>query len=271
MTTYLLVWNPKRWDWTDLADNIRAVATDDEVIVHWSCGRAKNLQVGDRAFLIRLGVEPKGIMGAGTIIRERHELPHYDPARAARGDLLGRVEVRFDTLLNPLLDPLLPREFLHTAAPFSAMHWDTQMSGVRIPDHIAIEVEREWAKLTDGTLLPLAEEVSEALMLHEGATKQIMINAYERNAEARKQCLAHHGTRCTVYDFDFAATYGPVGAGFIHVHHLRPLATIGAAYAVDPIADLRPICPNCHAIIHHHNPPYTIEQVRRFLHEAKLS
>ena len=35
--------------------------------------------------------------------------------------------------------------------------------------------------------------------------------------------------------------YGPLVAGFIHVHHLKQLSTVGEGYAVDPIADLRPI------------------------------
>jgi predicted HNH restriction endonuclease len=34
---------------------------------------------------------------------------------------------------------------------------------------------------------------------------------------------------------------------------------------VDPIADLRPVCPNCHAVIHRANPPYTLDDVRDML------
>jgi predicted HNH restriction endonuclease len=43
------------------------------------------------------------------------------------------------------------------------------------------------------------------------------------------------------------------------------LAQIGDAYQVDPIQDLCPVCPNCHAVIHRHDPAYTIEEVRGFL------
>ena len=38
--------------------------------------------------------------------------------------------------------------------------------------------------------------------------------------------------------------------GLIHVHHLKSLAEIGHSYQVDPIKDLMPVCPNCHAVIH---------------------
>jgi len=178
--------------------------------------------------------------------------------------VIWRVDVRFDTLLDPLHDHLLPRKFLRSA-PFSGMHWDTQMSGVRIPDRIAAALETVWAQFVGYTLAPLAEEIPDPTALHEGALRRITINAYERSPAARAQCLAHHGTRCAACDFDFAATYGPVGKDLIHVHHLRPLAAISADYVIDPVADLRPVCPNCHAIIHRHDPPYSIETVRSFL------
>lgn len=84
----------------------------------------------------------------------------------------------------------------------------------------------------------------------EGAKKTITVNAYERDPKARGRCIEHWGTKCTVCSFDFAARYGDLGAGFIHVHHLTPLSTIGQEYVVDPIKDLRPVCPNCHAMLH---------------------
>jgi predicted HNH restriction endonuclease len=54
----------------------------------------------------------------------------------------------------------------------------------------------------------------------------------------------------------------------IHVHHERPLSTIGAAYEGAPIADLEPVCANCHAIIHRRPPAYTIEEVRAMLRQS---
>jgi 5-methylcytosine-specific restriction protein A len=54
-------------------------------------------------------------------------------------------------------------------------------------------------------------------------------------------------------------------AGFIHVHHLTPLSTIGKEYRVDPIKDLRPICPNCHAVIHSRRPAMSIEEAKQLI------
>ena len=44
--------------------------------------------------------------------------------------------------------------------------------------------------------------------------------------------------------------YGEFGQGFIHVHHIVPISKIGKEYKIDPIKDLVPVCPNCHAMLH---------------------
>ena len=106
------------------------------------------------------------------------------------------------------------------------------------------------------------DEVASAEVLTEGAKKQVIVNAFERNPKARRECLSHHGTCCHVCALDFAHTYGDIGIGFIHVHHLKQLAAIGDKYRVDPIVDLRPVCPNCHAMLHRRTPPYTISELR---------
>jgi 5-methylcytosine-specific restriction enzyme A len=57
--------------------------------------------------------------------------------------------------------------------------------------------------------------------------------------------------------------------GFIHVHHLTPLSSLGTDYEVDPIRDLRPVCPNCHAVLHRREPPYSPEEVQQFLQTGR--
>lgn len=111
----------------------------------------------------------------------------------------------------------------------------------------------------------LAEEVIDPERFPEGTVKRISVNAYERNADARQRCINYHGTSCYICGFNFYTFYGEIGKGFIHVHHLTPLAQIGQAYQVNPITDLIPVCPNCHAILHRRNPPYTVEEVKQML------
>ncbi|MCB2300295.1 HNH endonuclease [Clostridium tagluense] len=86
--------------------------------------------------------------------------------------------------------------------------------------------------------------------LTEGAKRQIVVNAYERNYKARQACIEHYGFRCVVCGFDFEKFYGDEFEGIIHVHHVKPLFEIKESYEVDPIKDLRPVCPNCHSALH---------------------
>jgi len=98
-----------------------------------------------------------------------------------------------------------------------------------------------------------------------GARKQVRVNAYERNTAARAACLRHYGYRCTVCDFSFEEHYGDLGKNFIHTHHLKPIALVEAEYELDPIQDLRPVCPNCHAMLHRSESVLTIEELRNRL------
>lgn len=99
----------------------------------------------------------------------------------------------------------------------------------------------------------------------EGAVKQVFVNAYERSEKAVSDCKAHYGTACTVCRFDFGKTYGELGHGYIHVHHLVQLADIAKDYEVDPIKDLRPVCPNCHSMLHQRRPPLSIEELKEII------
>ena len=120
-------------------------------------------------------------------------------------------------------------------------------------------------------IAPLLAEEAETEKTHvEGAVRTITVNAYERNPLAREACLAHYGYSCFACGFNFEAKFGPLGRGFIHVHHLVPLSEIATEYKVDPIKDLRPLCPNCHAAIHLGNRTRSIEDLIEALTHGSL-
>jgi len=105
--------------------------------------------------------------------------------------------------------------------------------------------------------------------LPEGAKSRVEVNRYERSRENRDRCLEFHGTSCAVCGLDFGEEYGDIGDGYIHVHHVIPLPELDEDYVLDPRRDLVPVCPNCHAMLHRRNPPYTVEDLRVIRRDAR--
>jgi hypothetical protein len=106
----------------------------------------------------------------------------------------------------------------------------------------------------------------DALSIMEGSLKRVVMSRYERSPKLRQACVEHYGTSCIVCGFSFRKSFGPIGSGFIHVHHLSPISKSGVV-AVNPIKDLRPICPNCHSMIHREEPPLAIDQLKELLNK----
>ena len=101
--------------------------------------------------------------------------------------------------------------------------------------------------------------------LIEGSVEKIIVNKYERNKKARKECINYYGAKCYVCGFDFERKYGSIGKGIIEVHHKRALYQIKKEYKVNPIKDLIPVCPNCHRVIHSRKPSYDVEELKGIL------
>lgn len=113
-------------------------------------------------------------------------------------------------------------------------------------------------EVLSGGEMGFPDETNEYL---EGATKKVFVNSYERNHRAREACIKQYGVKCVVCKFDFQAKYGAIGKGFIHIHHLKPIAKQSGKYVVNPETDLRPVCPNCHAMLHISDPPLSIDEL----------
>jgi hypothetical protein len=119
-------------------------------------------------------------------------------------------------------------------------------------------------------LLLLEELLLSPAELVEGAAVTVIVNAYERNPKARAACLRHYGRTCFVCGFDFRKAYGDAAQKIIHVHHIKPLRAVGSEHTVDPVRELRPVCPNCHTVIHCTTEPLTVEQVKAMLLAPKF-
>jgi predicted HNH restriction endonuclease len=181
--------------------------------------------------------------------------------------LLSDAHRQFDIDRKHRRPDRLTRRFSIVPIPFSAKNAGiTGWQGREISPVLRSNGELFW-KIEVDVLEPVqfAEEVIDSEKFYEGSVCRITVNAYERNPIARAKCIEHYGSKCVICGFDFGDTFGEFARGFIHVHHTKPLSDIREQYEVDPIADLRPVCPNCHAAIHLGSTCRSIDEVSTML------
>jgi hypothetical protein len=92
----------------------------------------------------------------------------------------------------------------------------------------------------------------------------ITVNTRERDPLFRSLCFARHGWACAVCGIDPAQRYGSLADGYMEVHELhRPLET-NSLQEFDPVRDLVPVCPTCHALLHRgRHLPLTVDELRK--------
>jgi 5-methylcytosine-specific restriction endonuclease McrA len=134
-----------------------------------------------------------------------------------------------------------------------------EMGRTRTRPTVQVPAEGHW--LHPGEL-PLQEEAGVADSRSEGASRTIVMNRYERDPQLRAACIRKYGARCFVCAIDMGRSYGDDANGLIHVHHLTPLSELGGEADVDPVRDLRPLCPNCHSVVHRKARAFTMDEMR---------
>lgn len=151
---------------------------------------------------------------------------------------------------------LVDYKYLHNAKESGLGVWKLTPDGIKKAESLSTRLNIDYP-----------DDVPETF--YEGAVKQIKVNKYERSKTARDKCIDHYGCQCSVCNMDFEETYGETGKDYIHVHHITPLSDIGERYKLDPVKDLRPVCPNCHAMIHRQKPSLTIEALKTLMKKAQ--
>ena len=147
MATYLLTWNPQKWNWETLPEELEQVRSGQLLPRKWSTGQRKNISINDRIFLIKQGdEEPKGIMASGRVVSESFRAEHFSrPDEEA-----NYVSLEFDVLLDPYSEEILPRCLLNEE-PFNSCHWDMLGGGNEIPPDISTVLEQHWREYTQET------------------------------------------------------------------------------------------------------------------------
>lgn len=267
MGYWLLTWNTFKWD--SLEQLIDKLENNPETIDksltgngRWSCSNNKSIKVGDKLVMLKQGDPPKGIIGIAEATSAPYEDTRFDdPSRRT-----NYIDLNWLSLINPNERPPMPISALSDETQNARKNWTPQKSGTTIPETAGIELEQRFRSYADFWFDPSVHDplISEDASSNEGRKRHVLSVQYERSTALRKKCLEHWGFACAVCGLLFEEQYGEIGKDFIHVHHLNPVSATGTT-KTNPIEDLRPVCPNCHSMLHKKNPPIGIEELKSMM------
>lgn len=201
--------------------------------------------------------------------------------KAARQYDQGQLEsgfgssTRFDVVVNRKPYPpkmlLAIAHRLATGEPLDQMvhgGWLNTVPNVRLRDTIHANNYLYWLNfriIPKGKPLPRKfsrkARLKRAATRFEGVERRVFRLLRSRNPTARAECIAFHGTRCACCSKRLSDIYGPIAKDYVQVHHRKPIHKARGRRAVDPKADLCPVCPNCHIVLHLRKPELSVEQL----------
>ena len=100
---------------------------------------------------------------------------------------------------------------------------------------------------------------------------QLMTRSVEyrtRSRELRNTAVEYYSEsgriRCLACYFEFARAYQAIGEGVIQIHHIKPVSFMRGEplSREDALANVRPLCANCHQMVHTKTPPIPICDLR---------
>jgi hypothetical protein len=137
LKTFLFAWNPVKYPWPEIGEQCQQLKAGKKIIESWSCASHKKVRPGDRAFLVLVGAEPRGIFGSGYMASE----PFI--GKDHRGNMKHRILIDFDVLLDPKKETILTLSLL-SIGKMARQVWAPQASGIIIKPEITDELEALW-------------------------------------------------------------------------------------------------------------------------------
>lgn len=216
----------------------------------WTC--PKSAEIGDAVFILILG---EGVLSTGTVESVPRPVPKGWNFPGRYYAEIGNLEF----LAAPVSMDSLVRRFPKWGYPTYPRSYTTVQTP--LAEEIVSFIRHRESAIVDDLPLPL---------LSEGTPRTINVIQYERNKRARQRCLDRWGFRCVACGIAFAGIYGADFANCIHTHHLVPVASRKKTYRLNPETDLRPLCPNCHAVAHHtSDTPLAIAAIKSFIRKTQ--
>ena len=122
-----------------------------------------------------------------------------------------------------------------------------------------------YVRTTDSDASPTLDVDIHTVAVTEGRRRLVLHLQRERKqAVVRNKKKQAASLDCEVCGFSFRRAYGTTASTYCEVHHLLPLSEIEHITRTR-MEDLAILCANCHRVVHLKNPPYTLDQVRKWL------
>ena len=133
MSAYLLTFNPKHFSNNPEKTLTYAVGDKDT----WTC-YSKQPKLGDTVYLMRVGVDPKGIIAKGTVTKESFLQDHWADATKQ----ISTIEFTVDEFRPTCAQGLLPLMLLNLA--ITDYNWCRQRSGLEIGEAEHSKLQQLW-------------------------------------------------------------------------------------------------------------------------------
>ena len=139
METFLLTWNPAQKRPRNQLEAITKYENGKYYSEEWSAGSRKSLPVDSRFFMLRQGIEPRGIIASGyTKTRPKRE------EDSSSHSLYCKVE--YTAILDASKGHLIPLEELNQNPPLDTVNWSTRSGGILLEKEQAKVLEKLWAE-----------------------------------------------------------------------------------------------------------------------------
>jgi hypothetical protein len=143
MATYLVSWDPTRWDWRSIKEQSEAVERGVPVVRQWACGNQRRIFNGDIVYFVRQGREPRGIFARGEVVRGSYEVMNVDIQDAQKSRPTLVIDIKLLELLDATHAVGIPKSKL-SAGPFKKFVWDIREQGTKIPEDVVTALETAW-------------------------------------------------------------------------------------------------------------------------------
>ncbi len=160
---YLFTWKTgERWPHENLRRFVDDFRSEGSAEVDWTCAAFRQIQPGDRAYLLKQGRPPRGIFGRGRVLGSPYEKQTVAPHT-------GRwlVDLRFDVekgdvLCDPEVRLLVAEEQLLELAPKS--QWQNQAAGISLEAEAARQLDDLINAIGSIALWNQRQELDESVM-----------------------------------------------------------------------------------------------------------